>query len=365
MNEGHIVESGGGVKLSADNRGGAVVAMVDFDTEDGVDSAGALKDAIQALGKFEWDSADIDFSFNQVETKMQTSGVMKQWSKLQALVTVLPKNIIEEIKPLLRKKESEWTNNDAYLRVKNEVIRIFGSNEDEVRFERAMGRVLSGQPSQLARGLVDDLCDKQLNGCCCKRFIGGLWKRQLPSNVLASIADVNFDADTYNAVLQTADRVHASQKRHVIPPVAAVAASFPGQWSDSGPPGPHDTAFRDTLPEDGAEVAAYGYNRGGRGGGRGQGRGQSRGQGRGQNGGRGSGGRGGFNRGSSSARGGGGGNGRGGSSNAHPRHKTQRHADQPPWESCFRHWTHGKSAHFCMEPGTCPWKDFFIPKANN
>ena len=34
--------------------------------------------------------------------------------------------------------------------------------------------------------------------------------------------------------------MHASQKRHVIPPVAAVATSFPGQWSDSGPPGPHD-----------------------------------------------------------------------------------------------------------------------------
>ena len=48
----------------------------------------------------------------------------------------------------------------------------------------------------------------------------------------------------------------------------------------------------------------------------------------------------------------------------HPRHQTARHADQPPQQSCGRHWKFGKSAHFCEEPGTCPWKDIWVPKSN-
>ena len=48
----------------------------------------------------------------------------------------------------------------------------------------------------------------------------------------------------------------------------------------------------------------------------------------------------------------------------HPRHKGPRHSDLPPFKSCSRHWFFGKSAHFCEEPGTCPWKDVWIPKSN-
>ena len=60
-----------------------------------------------------------------------------------------------------------------------------------------------------------------------------------------------------------------------------------------------------------------------------------------------------------------GGQGGRGGSQAHHRHKTPRHADKPPVQACFRHWTYGKSAHFCQEPSSCPWKEFWIPKSNN
>ena len=343
--------------------------MVDYDAEDGTDKADAMFKAITALKGYKWEPTDLNYYFNQVEIKMQTQGVLKQWTKLQVITTILPENVLSELKPILRKKESEFTDKNSYLLLKNEVLRIFGQPE-EARFERAMGRVLTDQPSQLARALVDDLCDNELQGCCCRRTVGGLWKRQLPSGVVQAIADTPFDAANYRSVLQTADNVFKSTKRNVIPGVAAVAPpSFPGQFSDTGPTGTLDTAFHQSFPDSGQAIAAYSYGRGGGRGGRGSWRGQGQGQGRGTSRGQ-RGGRGGNQsfRGTGSARGGGGasgGNGGGAQRNAHPRHKTPRHADQPPWESCFRHWTHGKSAHFCMEPGTCPWKDFYIPKANN
>ena len=322
-----------------------------FETENGTDGADALSKACSALQKFQWDHTDLNFTFNQIEIKMQQHGVKKQFTKLQTLSTVLPKIVIDEIKHFLGRKEDEFPENNAYLITKQEILRIFGQSED-AQFERAMQRVLVGKPSQLARGLVGDLCTKRLKDCCCHRFIGGLWRRQLPAGVRQVIADTPFNADNFDKVLQTADNVYAST-RPTQNQVSVAAISGP-EVSKA-----HDSAFHPSWsgpPEDGQEqqIAAYNVQRGGgQRGGRGQGRG-GRG-GRGYRGNRG-------NRGGS-------GNGRGGQGNQgqgeHPRHKTKRHADSTPYESCFRHWTYGKSANFCMEPGSCPWKDFWVPKANN
>ena len=350
--EGHVAEDPDNLKVGNEPD----IMAQDYDAENGVDKADALSKAINGMkGLTAFDPNDIHFFFNQVEIKMQAHGVLKQFTKLQVLTTVLPQSVLSEIKPLLSKKESEFVNNDAYLQVKTEIIRIFAPSED-VHFDRAMGRVLSDTPSSLARALVNDLCEKtpHLQGCCCRKFIGGLWKKQLPSSVRAAIADTPFNADNFNAVLKTADNTFKANKR----PAATIAMITPVEATA------HDTAFSGELPGDGPEIAAYSYGRGGGRGGRGQGRG-----GRGQ-GGRGRGGnnnRGGQNQGVGSAQGGSSGSGGGGGQNkgTHPRHKTKRHADQPPFESCWRHWTHGKSAHFCMEPATCPWKEFWVPKSNN
>ena len=286
---------------------------------------------------------------------MQTAGIKKQWTKLQALTTVLPKKVIEQLKKILRKKESEHTGNDSYLKVKKEVLRIFKPSED-VAFERAMSRVLTTTPGDLARALVNDLCDHDLDGCCCHRFILGTWKRQLPSAVKQAISSQPFNSANFNNILDLADKCYASTR-----PAGAAIAAITTNSSESSP---LEEAFHPYWTNNAIEgaVSAYGYGqRGGAHGGFRGGRAQGRGQGRGQPGSRGNGrgGRGGQNQNSSNNRGQGQGTG------GHPRHKTPRHADLPPFESCFRHWTHGKSAHFCMEPGSCPWKQYWVPKSNN
>ena len=55
----------------------------------------------------------------RVEIQMKSNGVKKNFTKLEVLTTILPNEVIEEIKPLLRKQESEFTNNDAYKQVRN------------------------------------------------------------------------------------------------------------------------------------------------------------------------------------------------------------------------------------------------------
>ena len=334
----------------------AAAVIMAFEDENGTDGADALNKAIQSLKNLAYDPQDLKFTFQQLEIKMKAAGVKKQFTKLQTLTTVLPKEVIDEIKPLLRKEETEFEQNDAYKQAKTKIMEIF-CQTDEEPFERAMSRVLSGKPSQLARGIVNDMCDKEMNGCCCHKWVAGAWKRQLPSSVKQAIADTPFNHTNFNQILKTADKVFSSTRPTQSATVAAVAA---GASADPA----LDEAFHPSMPwpQHPTEVAAYsqrgrGQGRGRGSGGRGQGRGGQQGRGGGQ-----------FNqnRGQNNRGGGGGGRGQGSSrGSGHPRHRTQRHADLPPFESCFRHWTFGKSAHFCMEPASCPWKDHWVPKANN
>ena len=335
--------------------------MANYDETTGTDGANALEKSCSGLKGYDFDEQDLGFYFNQVELQMRQNGVKKNYTKFLVLTAILPAKVRDQVKALLRKQESEYTdaNQQPYKILKEKILKIYRPPQ-ESRFERAMSRVLSGKPSELARALVSDLCDHELVGCCCGHIIVGFWKRQLPLSVRQAIASEEFNADTFDQVVQHADDVMNQTKMGLFmsPGVSALsgAVSLPA-------PQVFDEAFHEEWPNASQQqqVAAFGYSRG-RGGNRG-----GRGQGRGQRGGRGNG------RGSGFSRGGGQGgqNGQGsnqgqgqGKGNSHPRHKTQRHPDSPPFQSCFRHWTFGKSAHFCMEPGTCPWKDFYVPKPN-
>ena len=325
--------------------------MADYESRDVADKADALNKAISQLKGYVFDQNDLDFYFNQIEIKMDSAGAGRQFTKLQALSTILPQHVTSQLKPLLRKKQSEFPENNAYLLVKREIFRIFGPPPDAA-VNRALTRVLTDKPSTLARDLVGDLCDKQMEGCCCSKTVYTLWKRQLPSSCKAAVANRVFNHTTFNAVLQEADAVFDSTRpaQGVVAAVSEVPTS----------PSAHETGFhqywvgQDSTKGANAAVDAIYYQRG---------RGVVRGRGqrsRGQRGGRG-------NRGSASGSSGttSSGGGAGANSGTHPRHKTPRHADLPPFESCKRHWTHGKSAHFCTEPWTCPWKQFFTPPSNN
>ena len=161
-----------------------VPIMVNFEDENGVDEAGALREAIKNLERLQWEDNDIQFFFNQAEIKMAAVGAKKQYTKLQALSTVLPQKVITEIKKFLRKKEDEFPQNNSYKQVKNEILRIFGP-KPEVAIDRALGRTLTGLPSSLARGIAEDVCQDDLDCRCCPAVVMALWKRHLPENVRA------------------------------------------------------------------------------------------------------------------------------------------------------------------------------------
>ena len=206
--------------------------------------------------------------------------------------------------------------------------------------DRALGRVLVGKPSTLARALVNDICKKELRGCtCCPAVVMSLWKRHLPGNVRAAIASMPFNADTFKEVTQHADNVFASNAPVTVAAVrseTAVLASPPASLDETQP----------GLAYPVGEVAAI---RGGRG--RGRGRWQNRG-GRGN--------RGGGNSSSGTQQSGASSGGQGQQKNKGP-----RHPDNPPFQGCQMHWKWGKSAFFCSEPSSCPWKNIFSPKPEN
>ena len=85
-----------------------------FEKEDGKDDAKALQEACKTLERFEWMEDDLLFWFSQVEIKMAQCGVRKQFTKFQVLATIILRRIIEEVKPLLRKTEADFTEKDSY-----------------------------------------------------------------------------------------------------------------------------------------------------------------------------------------------------------------------------------------------------------
>ena len=345
--------------------------MPNYDEQDGTDGANAMDNAIRALKGYEFNYQNLDFYFNQIEIKMQAAGVKKNFTKLQVLSTILPQNVINEVMPLLMMKETDFPEKDGYLQLKNEIMSIFGQPAN-AGFERAMSRVLAGKPSTLGRALINDMCKKTpaLTDCCCKNWVYGQWMRNLPGYVKRGIASYGFDEDNYKDIFQRADDIYSSDRPVPVPTtpqsVAALAVHSPVAQAQINAVDPLDDGFHPAygMNQDANVIAALQYGRGGRGQGRGgRGFGQGRGYRGNRGGGRGSGGfaRGGGNQNNGGQTGQGQGQGRGG---AHPRHKTQRHADSPPFQSCWRHWTYGKGAHFCEEPSTCPWKDVWIPKSN-
>ena len=316
-------------------------AVVNFEDENGVDDAGAFKDACAKLDRLVWNEEDLPFFISQVEIKLKSCGVKNNYTKFQALSQVLPPRVQNEVKQLLIMQESDFPDNDAYKKLKREVIRIFGPRP-EASFERALTRTLTDKPSMLARALVSDVCKQQLNCRCCPANVLALWKRQLPLGVRAGIAHVSktFNKDNFNEVTQLADDIFA--QTHTQPSVNAmkVAEAASTDLNETQP----------ALPYAVGEVNALSRGRGGRGF-----RGRFRGRGRG-------------NRGGGNASGGG---GQSQSNQSNPQsgprqYKGTKHPDLPPgdWTGCQMHFRWGRQANFCTEPSTCPWRNVFTPKNN-
>ena len=131
---------------------------------------------------------------------MAAVGIKKQFTKFQVLSQILPPNVIEEVMPLLKKQETDFTNNNAYKLLKTRILKIFGPTQEDP-IERALGRVLVGKPSTLLRSLVNDICKQdaadELDCVCCPAVVSTLWKRQLSTSVRAGIAHLTLSKDTF------------------------------------------------------------------------------------------------------------------------------------------------------------------------
>ena len=333
----------------------SVINMAAFEDINENDDDKALSAALGNLKGLEFDQNDVKFFFNQLEIKMTSAGVKKQYTKLQVLGSAIPKHVQDQVKTYLSKSETEFPQNNAYKLLKTRILKIYGTSET-AGFERALQRTLTGKPSELARVLVSDICEHELDGCCCRKAVATLWKRNLPVAVRQAVASLEFNKDTFETVVGVADSVFMSTRPSGIS-VAAIQAT-PGpvpSWTATRPlqatPDLNQGFVAD--PGDSVQVAAQsiiaavqGFNRGGRG--------------------RSSGGRGGRNhRGSGRGRGARGGSSQGqagGTGGSNRWSNLKRHADNPPLSSCKKHYLYGKSAHWCEEPGTCPWKEFWVPK---
>ena len=276
------------------------------------------EDYFKNLGmiKLKWDS-DVTFWFNSIEASLRRATVNSQWTKRETLMHLLPEHVMAEVKYLFCLDQDD-AGDFPYRDIKHEVIKLFGPKPQDA-IDRALSRVMVGRPSQLAKQLMDDLCKCRpvLKTTCCQNMIFGLWRRQLSTAVRNSVAGMSFDQNSYQAVLDHADQVHYSNKFDN-PSKASVAAISVESSSEE------------------VSVAAISTKNRGRGGNRGN-RGRNRG---GQTG--------------------------GGNQSSQPKPaatvKGPRHPDGPPSGVCQIHHSYGKSAWWCLNPHSCPWKNYTTPR---
>ena len=221
---GHVVGGPEGSAVKAINMPADPPVVVDFEDENGQDGEKAL-DYSRTL-TMPFCQEDITFWFTQLENEMFTCTIRSQWMKRVVLVKNLPPKVQMDVKSLLVLKQSEAPA-DIYKKVKTELLRLYAPKQEE-NFKKALGRVMTGLPSQLGQVLINDICDKpvKLQGCCCAKAVYTLWALQLPLSVRSQIATKKFDYSTYSEVFQAADTIYLSTKStDLSASVAAIAVT--------------------------------------------------------------------------------------------------------------------------------------------
>ena len=185
-------------------------APVDFEDEDKADDAEAWKKSIS----LKFDRSDPEWWFSNIEAQMTAAGINLQWSKRNALLAkdTLPEDVLEELKPLFRLKKAE-AGDKPYKDIKKELLSIYGK-KDEQALNKAAARRLTSRPSALGKTLIHDICPdaKPFSKCHCARVVWWFFINQMPQVVKTSLADKEFNKDTYKAVFELADKVYASNR---------------------------------------------------------------------------------------------------------------------------------------------------------
>ena len=263
------------------------INMAPYDQENGTDGEGATKAVFNI--KQECDPKKIKMWFQILENKMQFAQIKAQWTKLQVLTTVLPAELLTHIEAFAAVPQAS-AGSKCYYDAKSRLMNIYGDKPHE-SYEKAIGLVIVTTPSELARKIIDLICEhkqKPLQDCCCAKVVMGIWLKQLSPQVKQAIAPMELGEGKMEETFRVADAVHRSmktEKQSITQPVATIVTT------------------NKTLP-----IAALQ---------------QARGCG-------------------------------------------QRHADNPPQDSCRQHWRFGKSAYYCRDTKSspCPWKEYCTPPTN-
>ena len=286
------------------------IEIMTFDTENGIDEAGAHSKLSSV--KVAYDPKDLEFFFVNLESAMAYAGIKSQQSKRFCLLGILPNEVKNQFKGIVK---ATATGQQGYKKIKDAVMEVFGPKPGD-DFAKAAKLLLTDKPSMLANEIISLVCSHEtpLETCCCEGAVLFLWTRQLSGPVKARIAGKSIKGqENLKEVLRLADAVHeTSGNRNTAGQVSAVTGEA-------------------------QEVSAMA--RRGRGGnrGRGRGRGQQR------------------NTYSQS--------GQNGTSTAQSgQNWGPRHPDNPPEGCCRTHWKWGTNAYFCSDRAVCPWKDRIIPR---
>ena len=292
-----------------------IVTMVNFDEENADNGADAMKNLGQI--KVKWNAENPEFFFAQLETELQIFSILKQFTKRQALIRSLPEEVALEFMHLICLQETK-AGDKPYKDLKTALLKAYGPRPGDA-FQRALSRVMVGKPSALLKLLISDICESNLEKCCCHKTVWGLFQLQIPLYLKTGLANEVLSTESLSGIMERADNLWSANQDKQISTVSVTAKAV----------------AKVNVTETDSEIAAVGR---GRGNSNARGRG-FRGRGRGYQ-----------------------GQGRGSQNGPDPRGK--RHESNPPWNSCSAHWVYADKAFKCQSPTTCPMKDKITPKTN-
>ena len=73
--------------------------------------------------KVKFDQNDVPYWFNSVEAQMKKYGINRQWDKKNSIALLLPDDILEEVKPILRLTEAE-AGPHIYKDLREEIVSL-------------------------------------------------------------------------------------------------------------------------------------------------------------------------------------------------------------------------------------------------
>ena len=162
--------------------------MTNYNSANTEDEAGAFSKMDNI--KLDFNKSNVSFWLLQLDIKMGFRGIGKQYTKLQALTSLLPGDIAEELQPWLN-VQKDAASNLCYKEAKDQLLEQYGPKEGH-NFSLARGLMLDTTPSALARKIVDLICthkQQPMEACCCKETVSGIWTAKLPENVRTAIAN--------------------------------------------------------------------------------------------------------------------------------------------------------------------------------